>query len=92
MNSAYWLGLAGLLSTGLAAAEPSVTEPPAASNDEPSLELLEFLAEYGSDSGELDLPAELDAIDAAAIHAPPREQTAEPVKQPSPTGKGDQTP
>lgn len=75
-----------------AVADAVATELPAASADEPSLELLEFLADYGTDSGELDLPAELDAVSTAAQHAPTREQTAAPVTEPSPAGKGDQTP
>ncbi len=86
MNRTYWLGLAGLLSTGLAAAEPAPTD------EEPSLELLEFLAEYGTDSGELELPAELDTVNAVANTLPTREQTAAPATTVVPAGKGDQKP
>jgi len=99
MNCAYWLDpaellKAGLLSIGLLSTggDLAAAEPPPASDDEPSLELLEFLADYGSDSGELELPAELNAVDVAAISAPTREQTAAPVTPPSPTGSGDPKP
>lgn len=68
MNGWRCTAMLALLSTGALAAEPA--GGPAA---ELSLELLEFLGEYGNDSGELELPADLDAalVDAETTAVAP---------------------
>lgn len=73
MNGWRCTAMLALLSAGALAAEPA--GGPAA---ELSLELLEFLGEYGNDSGELELPADLDAalVDAeTATASQPETQT-----------------